>query len=163
MQNKMEQIMSVTQPYSRALLLVVNRMKSFVMEVCWLFVIFLGFVCNSCSSNQHIYSTKNGDYQYTVIKTGSNAPPVIIGKVSEFETKIPVRTVGAVKAGDKPMAKTDANGNFSFTIESGSYKFTGLGIPYDFCETKSINVANGDTLKLYFYLKISTEVLHEGK
>ncbi|EHQ30118.1 hypothetical protein Mucpa_6060 [Mucilaginibacter paludis DSM 18603] len=101
-----------------------------------------------------MYRNSNGSSTYSIIKSTSNADPVVTGKIYEYGTTVALKTTGAIRVDGKVMSKTDAEGKFSLTLQPETYHFEAIGIPYQTFETQKIKVNRSDSIKLNIYVKL---------
>ncbi|EHQ30961.1 hypothetical protein Mucpa_6912 [Mucilaginibacter paludis DSM 18603] len=101
-----------------------------------------------------MYRNSNGSCTYSIVRSTSNADPVVTGKIYEYGTTVALKTTGAIRVDGKVMGKTDAEGKFSFALQPGTYRFEAVGIPYQTFETQKIKVESSDSIKLNIYVKL---------
>jgi len=105
----------------------------------------LFFIMSSCNSSSKKYEVK----KFPSILNSNHAVLVInvrdsIGK--EF-------IVSAVKVNKTEVYESDSLGNIIFTLEGGTYTFTGLRLHYSPVESEEINIASGDSVVIDFFLE----------
>jgi hypothetical protein len=118
----------------------------------------LSLTISGCASKR--MEVKKVSYAMSKGRVQPNAMnPVIYGYLFERGTKYPA-IVPVVAIGKKIISYADpGSGRYSFRIKPGKYKFVGMGLGYHSTQTKKVEVNNGDSVRIDFYLKVKETML----
>lgn len=96
----------------------------------------------------------------TIIKSDSNANPVIRGKIYEEKTNISLVAAAVRVDNENPPFKVNSKGEFLFSIPPGTHFYQGRAVGYMVLNTKRFKANAGDTITIDYHLRMDNVDLH---
>lgn len=128
-----------------------------------LILLLLTLVTISCKTAEMLKSTNNpGKYAisfYKSPKLAINGDVIVYGYVKDLKNKLPLGS-SKIELGCF-TAKADTNGHYRFTLKSGAIQtfLSASSIGYKSVETEFFHLAQGDSIRINFYLSLDERPL----